>query len=383
MDWLLGSNSDDVERQSMIPSDRFFKSNDLLEEEAKTDAREEMRGGDVIVISDSDADGLGVVLSVRQAHDDVRFVACGPHNGDIDLDEVFEMLPEEAAENPTVYLGDICPDSVRNLSNLEGLVEYAESVTWWDHHEWEDDVEAFVEDAITTLHVDADAPERCAAEISRDDLVEQGVSFPDHIYEAIEVTGIYDLWKKVEDEDGNETTEFTDERARDLNDLSYVVDSYDEYFETVEEYGADVMDSEDARNEIYDNRVEKESYKALALSRADFETIEGVEVATTYGRGPTNDIADDLREQGADLVVIVKPSGGMSLRGSEGFEDCHIIAREYSGGGHERAAGGFLPPRNDGNRGRNDTDIMDYAEHWLSEGRENRDDILDTVREHL
>ena len=79
--------------------------------------------------------------------------------------------------------------------------------------------------------------------------------------------------------------------------------------------------------------------------------------------------------------VVVKPSGSASIRGTESFERCHLVAGRVNGGGHPRAAG-CKPDIYD--------DMLDYAAHWTSQGATAKRAILaafeavidDTPEEH-
>jgi len=58
--------------------------------------------------------------------------------------------------------------------------------------------------------------------------------------------------------------------------------------------------------------------------------------------------------------VIVKPAGSASIRGSEDFQHAHEVAGKVNGGGHPQAAG-CKPDIYD--------DMLDYAQHWTTEGQ--------------
>ncbi|MDY6764989.1 MAG: phosphohydrolase, partial [Halobacteria archaeon] len=117
---------------------------------------------------------------------------------------------------------------------------------------------------------------------------------------------------------------------------------------------------------------EKNQLIKLAVDRAEFEEIEGITVAHTYGRCSQNEVSEELRQRGADAVIVVKPEGGTSLRGSESFEECHRVARLLNGGGHPRAAG-CKPDVFD--------TMLDYADHWVSEGKRARRKVLDAFED--
>jgi len=74
----------------------------------------------------------------------------------------------------------------------------------------------------------------------------------------------------------------------------------------------------------------------LAVDRAAYKSVGPWTVGVTYGRCSQNEVADALREAGADAAVVVKPSGSASIRGSEDFERAHLVARQVEGGGHPK-----------------------------------------------
>lgn len=389
MNWLTDMDDTSIERQSRLPSSGFFFPNDIEEERDREEAVEAAEKSDAVVLTDPDADGLGAVLAIRQKHPDAGFIECGPHSNRLDLEDGLEIAAEHIEEGASVYVADICPDELDDVrGNLDDVQGRAGEIRWWDHHEWDDSVREYVLARVDELVInegdhtdDSTGTEKCAAEISRDRIATDDVDFPATIDEAIEVTGVYDCWRKETDDEGNDLQEFVDERARALHEYAEVAEP-EEYFATLTEFGADVMDDEDAREAVESHREKNEKFKELVVDRARFHEIPPWTVAVTYGRGPTNDIADDLKEQGVDLVVLVKPSGGVSFRGAtEGFEQCAALADEFDGGGHDRAAGCYLAPKDDGDYDRWDTDMLDFSDHWLTNGERTRKRVLDAVED--
>jgi oligoribonuclease NrnB/cAMP/cGMP phosphodiesterase (DHH superfamily) len=106
-------------------------------------------------------------------------------------------------------------------------------------------------------------------------------------------------------------------------------------------------------------RVEKDALIEKAVARADVEEVGPWTVGVTYGRCSQNEVAEELRQQGTDAAVIVKPSGSASIRGTDEFERAHEVARQVNGGGHPKAAG-CKPRIYD--------DMLDYAHHWTTRG---------------
>lgn len=65
-------------------------------------------------------------------------------------------------------------------------------------------------------------------------------------------------------------------------------------------------------------------------------------VGLAYGRIPTNEVLHALEAKGADLSILVKPTGTFSLRSRRDVPVCHTLAQRFGGGGHPNASGGRL-----------------------------------------
>jgi oligoribonuclease NrnB/cAMP/cGMP phosphodiesterase (DHH superfamily) len=176
--------------------------------------------------------------------------------------------------------------------------------------------------------------------------------FPEYLHELAAVTRDHDLWLRE------------DPRSDDLADYAYWTGA-EEYVAVVGEYGADLP--EFALEYVEERRVEKEALVETALDRAEFHEVGDWTVGVTYGRCSQNEVAEGMREQGADASVIVKPAGSASIRGTDAFERCHEVAAQVNGGGHPKAAG-CKPDIYD--------DMLDYAHHWTTQGSAARRVIL-------
>jgi oligoribonuclease NrnB/cAMP/cGMP phosphodiesterase (DHH superfamily) len=227
-------------------------------------------------------------------------------------------------------------------------VSKAGAVRWFDHHQWDDAAAAAVREAGVDLVV-GDSDEECTTDVTRRSL---DYDFPDRFTELARVTRDHDLWL-------NE-----DPRSKDLADYAYW-SSPEEYVAVVGAYGAELPEA--VTDYIEHRRVEKQQLIERAVDRAEFTQVGEWTVGITYGRCSQNEVADALREEGADASVIVKPAGSASLRGSEGFERCHEVAALVNGGGHPKAAG-CKPDIYD--------DMLDYAHHWTTEGATTKRVIL-------
>lgn len=62
------------------------------------------------------------------------------------------------------------------------------------------------------------------------------------------------------------------------------------------------------------------------------------------GEGPVNEVAHHLLERGADLVLFLKADGRLSARTRPTIDAAALMEKNFSGGGHARAAGGRLGP---------------------------------------
>ncbi|WP_224267801.1 DHH family phosphoesterase [Haloprofundus salinisoli] len=376
-DDLIDSGLLPLSRKSLLPGTGFFYPDSLDEERADERVKEAVEGAEAVVVADLDADGLGCAALIRELYDaaldpepfladierrledddpvadkededeeadedaaldsSVALVGAGPHN----VEDALERVAEYADDGIDVYVCDLCPDKYEYVEEaLESLVAHVDSVRWFDHHQWGDDVAAAVREAGVDLVV-GDSDEECTTDVALRSL---DYDFSEQFEELAAVTRDHDLWIRE------------DARSDDLADYAYWVGN-EEYVAIVAAYGADLP--EQALAYVEHRRVEKGQLIELAVSRAEFKRVGEWTVGVTYGRCSQNEVAEALREQGADAAVIVKPAGSASIRGSESFERAHEVAAYVDGGGHPRAAG-CKPDIYD--------DMLDYANHWSTQG---------------
>ena len=382
-------------RYTRLPGTGFFYPDSLDEERAERRAKEAIEGSEAVVIADGDADGLACAAMIREAYDAALDVAdfeaaiearlardgdegdddaesdeddalAGETDGDEDddtdatadaharspvglvsagpysLDTSLERVLAYADDDIDLFVCDLCPDDYEWIAEpLEALAEEAASVRWFDHHQWDDETAAAVRELGVDLVV-GDSDEECTADVTLRSLDH---AFDDRWAELAAVTRDHDLWIKE------------DPRSDDLADYSYWAGG-EEYATVVGAYGADLPETVEAF--VADRRVEKEARIDAAVARAVTHEVGAWTVAVTYGRCSQNEVAEALRETGADAAVIVKPAGSASLRGSEEFQYAHEVAGRVNGGGHPQAAG-CKPEIYD--------DMLDYAQHWTTEGQ--------------
>ncbi|MEA1931422.1 MAG: phosphohydrolase [Euryarchaeota archaeon] len=390
---LIKSGDLPLRRRSLLPGTGFFYPDSLDEDRAEERAKEAIEGSEAVVVTDSDADGLGCIALIRELYDaaldvdpfleeiegrlsddedeaadaeeadaetddedaesepesSVALLASGPHS----LTESLEYVAEYAAEGVDVFVCDIAPDEYSEIAEpLETIRALSDRVSWYDHHQWPEEVAEAVGEAGVDLVV-GDSDEECSTDVALRSL---DYEFDERFTELAEVTRDHDLWLN------------DDARSKDLADYAYWT-SAEEYAAVVGAYGADLPGVVD--DYIAHRRVEKEQLIELAVERAAYKSIGPWTVGVTYGRCSQNEVADGLQAAGADAAVIVKPSGSASIRGGEGFESAHLVARQVEGGGHPKAAG-CKPDIYD--------DMMDYAYHWTTEGETAKRVILAAFR---
>jgi oligoribonuclease NrnB/cAMP/cGMP phosphodiesterase (DHH superfamily) len=346
-DALIDDEGLGMVRRSLLPGEGFFVPDSVEEDVEDEEAREALDGAEVAVVADTDADGLGCVALVREAFGDAAALPAGPH----DVEEALERVAAFAEPGVDLFVCDLCPDSYEYVGEeLEAAVAVADSVRWFDHHQWDPEVAAAVRAAGVDLVV-GESEEECTADVA---LRELDHEFPERFVELAAVTRDHDLWIKE------------DPRSDDLADYARWAEDDDEYVATVREHGPDLPP--EVQELLAERRERKDALVKLAVERGEYEDVGPWTVGVTYGRCSQNEVAEAMRTRGADAAVVVKPSGPASIRGSEGFERAHEVAALVNGGGHPRAAG-CKPDVYD--------DMLDYAHHWTTQGAVTKQTILD------
>ena len=346
-DRLIDEEAMSLHRRSLLPGKGFFIPDSFDEAASVQDAKEAIEGANRIVVADPDADGLGCVALIRIALGTASLVPAGPH----EIAEALGYVAGFGEDGIDVFVCDLCPDSGDDVETLASVAEKAESVRWFDHHQWDEELKTAVSQHAELVVGDSDSV--CTTDVT---LRALEYEFDDRHVELAAVTRDHDLWLRE------------DPRSDDLADYAYWIDP-EEYIDTVVEHGADLP--EDVESFLEEQRVEKEALIAKAVDRVEYETIGEWTVGVTYGRCSQNEVAEAMREQGADASVIVKPAGSASIRGTDSFQRCHEVAGQINGGGHPKAAG-CKPDIYD--------DMLDYAHHWTTQGAITKQVILDAFR---
>ena len=351
-DELVKGPGVDLERTSLLPGMGFFVPDSFYREQKERELENSLEGASVVVITDSDADGLTCAALVQETHQGAVCVPTSPYG----LEDCLNLVAKYSDQGVKIYICDLCPDSVEGIEpGLEELCDKTDFILWCDHHRWDEDVCDFVKSLGIRVEL-GDSSEECAADVVFRVL---NGEFSEDMKELVQVTRDHDLWL------------CEDARSGYLSDFAMWA-PFKEYIEVVREYGANLP--EDVMLFIQEHREEKNDLIGRAVDRAEYRKIGGFTIGITYGRCSQNEVAEGIRGEGADVCVIIKPTGGVSIRGSEKFERCHELARIFGGGGHPRAAGcmpiEFL-------------DLLHYANHWISQGEETKKVLLEAFKHML
>ena len=193
-------------------------------------------------------------------------------------------------------------------------------IEWRDHHRWKDEEVRAVEKKTSLLRIDTGT---CATGIVARDLAGDDAVAT----EIARVVCDYDLWKHQ------------DPRSKVLGQVVMR--------KGCREYVRDNL----VRGIIVDEKVEdeyagivREMERDIKKSLRHTTLIEGerYRIAFTPLYGYPSETAHTIRDElDTDIEVVVSSNGRISIRSVPPIS--HLIAREFSGGGHPHAAGGSFP----------------------------------------
>lgn len=351
-DELIDDESLSLARRSLLPGAGFFIPDSYEEKGVEPIEADTAEFGDTVVVVDPDADGLVSAVLIEFVYPDAVVVPVEPH----ELVEGINNIVGRVSDVSRVFICDLCPDEHDPLfADLRTIVDTTDTVTWFDHHQWDPTLITSARDLGISLEI-GESDEECTADVVFREL---DADFPEKYRDLVAVTRDHDLWIR------------DDPRSDDLADFAFW-STPAEFMETVREHGAALP--EPAEEFLTEKRETKQALIDRAVNRVDFHEINDTTIGVTYGRCSQNEVAEAIRELGADAVVVVKPAGSASIRGSDSFELCHLVARRVNGGGHPKAAG-CKPDIYE--------DMLDYAHHWTTQGAVAKRVILDAFRETL
>lgn len=329
-------------------------------------ARNAIRNSDMVVLTDGDADGIASAALIDDAFEglSVGIIPIGPHEKALYPNQSLNLLLEEGRDDMTVFILDVCLNEDANWK-VEPLIEVSERfrVLLFDHHEWTNEERvSFVDEHTSHLELDGqestswtydgtEYTERCTVRMIYDYLVENGVQFDDELENRVNAVTAGDLWMK--DEDKN----FIHPQTQlYLDSIEYITDigmphrhmepwfGYEEWAEAFCDTTTSIVETDIAGYAF--------EYREMINERVNilFDTDElltqytrdGLDIAFVYGDIPPNEVSEELREKGIDVVIVLFPWGKCSFRGTDNFAQCHQIASDLGGGGHGKAAGAPL-----------------------------------------
>lgn len=267
-------------------------------------------------------DGAACDALVRKAYGDgaVRTVFLEPH----ETTDALEMLLNVPSRARGLVISDLSlqrGEGERVAATLESLDADGWRISWRDHHhkQWEG-VDLAAIEASCDLTLDTQSQESGATLVQKALLPEDAWA-----RELAEVVRDHDLWLRKDPRSKTLAHAIwyagTRRWTRHLRENQVIVDA------TVERWAR--LDQGRA------HRLTR-----WGLRRARIHREGGATVGLVYGRVPTNETLHALEEQGAQLSILLKPTGTFSLRSRKDVPVCHTVANEFGGGGHPNASGG-------------------------------------------
>lgn len=333
---------DAIDQKANVPPGEFFVPDTIVEEQAEAEFENlinDLGPEDALVVTHNDADGLtsGAYMAdwYESVTDGDAAVYPTSYHGPCGVTDALKMVNEQGFAAPGhVFITDLGASQFEAAQpEIKALYPDTE-VSWIDHHQWSD---SELSDLRTCAHGVIDESV-CATQLvvdlrndsnpERFPLESDGV--PAEQEELAEVVNDLDMWIKE------------DPRSDRVGVFAEYAD--DEVFMNAALDGVSMLDSYD--DEITSYEEESKALRERGVRTATFETIAGLDVAFTYGYGPSSLVGNDLvEEEGADMAVIMRPDSSLSFYAhsdEEGFTRCHEVAAEFGGGGHPTAAGGQL-----------------------------------------
>ncbi|MFA5943670.1 MAG: hypothetical protein WC876_04295 [Candidatus Thermoplasmatota archaeon] len=202
------------------------------------------------------------------------------------------------------------------------------ALEWRDHHhkQWEGLDLSRLKEHLVALEVNADATESGAS-------LQQKAFAPkdDFLRRLAETVRDRDLWwNKTPD---SETLEFA------LSELG--TKEFTRHFLQADP-GAAVADAA-IQAAAQREKDRQGGAKSQLLAQARYWGEGSTKVGVVYGWLPKNTgLHDLLEDHGCQVAINVRPNGKVSLRSRKPAAVCHLIAKEFKGGGHPNASGADL-----------------------------------------
>lgn len=392
------TQSTTMEEEIRYPTNDDSSENSSIDKGEKYTALDNIvQDNELIVLTDGDADGVAAAALVKHVYDsmDVGIIPVGPHRPFCFAGEAFKAVADNAHDGMTVFCLDTSLDddpdfAVERLSWVKDVA----NLHFFDHHEWSDDDRVeFVESNTDTFEVDsrmentgwdfAEVDERCTTQMVFDYFTRNGVRFTDEMKNRVEAVAAGDLWLK---DDNHEFIHPDSQLILDSLEEVNSTPAHERYTQDKFGYSEWIDSFLDIDTELSNTTLTNlaENYRRPVENKLDYmwsnreeyitETeVVGVKVAVVYGNIGPNPVADRLRKEGFDMCASLRPDFGVSFRGSDNFTECHTIAEELGGGGHEQASGGDAE----------ELDVYENKEElWEEAGHKLRERLVNLIEKH-
>lgn len=343
--------------RTLYPNPEYFQEWSEVQDQKEDEVIETLKGDmpDIFGITHTDADGYGCEVMLREAfpNKDVRVVTAS-ESGPNSLEYVGEYVEDYLDNSVPVFIMDLAPNSGNGRKFIDPFRQF-NSVRVIDHHEWDDKDAEQIEWVAETYH----NTDKCATQIVHDEFINSPRS---EITELADLTADHDLWIK-------EQREASDA----LSDLAHHAER-EEFVELARESGHNVVNYGRGQELVEEAQEIRKEKTEMALNRANHHTINGYEVAVTYGQCNASDVGEKLYTEVADLACVIYPNGGVSFRSHDDTPVARDMAVEMGGGGHPCAAG-------------SKSDLIgkdvNYTTFWATQGRAVRDEVLEVAKRVL
>ncbi len=288
--------------------------------------------GHLFIVTHTDLDGAGsaaaALIAYKRRIEDSTILFAEPYN----IHEVLGDLEGSIGKGDVLVVSDLGPNKVsieESSKILERVISSGANVDWYDHHIWPSEWQERLRSIGVRLTIDTDT---CATGVvARYATKYNNVEYSDYLKMLESAVCAADLWRwdhplapklfRVADTRYEEGVEKW--RLRLIAKFAEGIVWDEELSEKLESY---------INMELYNfNKILSHVYVASGECR----------VAATYKeKGPPSNSfigASLLSRYNADIAVIIRENGGISLRSRK--VNVQIVAAELGGGGHPRAAG--------------------------------------------
>lgn len=247
-----------------------------------------------------------------------------------DMARVLRLLADRPGRGRRLLIADLSlqPEQYADIvSSCAALAAGGWALEWRDHHhkQWEGLDLTALRAHVDPLVVNSDATESGAS-------LQQQALAPDDRFLADLAATIRDRdlwWNKTPD---SETLEFA---LSEMGTKDFVA----HYLSRSEGPVVDAVIAAAAQRE----RDGQHAIKSRLLDQARYWGEGPTRVGVVYGWLPKNTgLHDLLEDHGCHIAINVRPNGKVSLRSRKEDAVCHLVARQFHGGGHPNASGGDL-----------------------------------------